>query len=76
MATSLLSITRKPIPMTSAEKSWSRATASTRCRFTAFICQGVQMLDSENRDFPPIILEKDRNWRIVGKILWWIRKAP
>ena len=28
--------------------------------------QGVQMLDVENRDFPPIVSEKDRNWRTIG----------
>ena len=38
--------------------------------------QGVQMLDSENRDYQPLVLQKDRSWRIIGKVLWWVRKAP
>jgi SOS-response transcriptional repressor LexA len=54
--------------------AWHREHGLSLHRF--LFVQGVQMLDSENRDFPPIVLEKDRNWRIIGKVLWWIRKAP
>ena len=35
--------------------------------FWSFQCDA-----SENRNG----IEKDRNWRIVGKVLWWIRLAP
>jgi DNA-binding transcriptional regulator YiaG len=37
---------------------------------------GLQLLESENRKYEPIVFGKDRNWRIVGKVLWWIRSAP
>jgi hypothetical protein len=33
-------------------------------------------LESENRDYSPVTVEKDRKWQIVGKVLWWIRKGP
>jgi phage repressor protein C with HTH and peptisase S24 domain len=54
--------------------AWHREHGLSLHRF--LLVQGVQMLDSENRDFPPIVLEKDCNWRIIGKVLWWIHKAP
>jgi hypothetical protein len=37
---------------------------------------GLQLLESENREYEPIVFGKDRNWRLVGKVLWWIRSAP
>ena len=37
---------------------------------------GVHLLESENRDYSPVTVEKDRKWQIVGKVLWWIRKGP
>jgi SOS-response transcriptional repressor LexA len=37
---------------------------------------GVHLLESENRDSSPVTVNKDKKWQIVGKVLWWIRKAP
>lgn len=37
---------------------------------------GVHLLESENHDYVPITVEKDRKWQIVGKVLWWVRKGP
>lgn len=37
---------------------------------------GTQILESENREYQPIVFGKDRKWRIIGKVLWWIRQAP
>ena len=54
--------------------AWHREHGLSIARF--LLVQGVQMLNSENREYQPLVLEKDRNWRIVGKVLWWIRKAP
>lgn len=54
--------------------TWHREHGLSLGRF--LMVQGVQMLDSENRDYQPLVLEKDRNWRIVGKVLWWVRKGP
>ncbi len=52
----------------------NRKTGLTVSRF--LLLRGVQLLESENRDYKPILLGKDRNWRIIGKVLWWIRRAP
>ena len=54
--------------------AWHREHGLSLARF--FLVQGVQMLDSENREYQPLVLEKDRNWRIIGRVLWWIRKGP
>lgn len=40
------------------------------------LVDGTQILESENRQYEPIVLNKDRKWRIIGKVLWWIRQAP
>lgn len=54
--------------------AWHRKTGLTLSRFLTM--KGVQLLESENRDYKPISMGRDRNWRIVGKVLWWIRKSP
>lgn len=54
--------------------AWHREHGLSLARF--FLVQGVQMLDSENREYQPLVLEKDRNWRMIGRVLWWIRKGP
>jgi SOS-response transcriptional repressor LexA len=53
--------------------AWHKGTGLTLSRF--LMMEGVQLLESENRDYSPISLARDRNWRIVGRVLWWIRKA-
>jgi SOS-response transcriptional repressor LexA len=37
---------------------------------------GIELLESENRDYYSIIFSTDRNWQIVGKVLWLIRQTP
>ncbi|MGA7919527.1 MAG: S24 family peptidase [Candidatus Acidiferrales bacterium] len=54
--------------------AWNRKTGLTVSRF--LLLNGMQLLESENRNFRPIPLGMDRNWRIIGKVLWWIRRAP
>src|SRR5271154_4286718 len=54
--------------------AWNRKTGLTLSRF--LVMKGVQVLESENRDYKPISMGRDRNWRIIGKVLWWIRKSP
>ena len=54
--------------------AWHKKTGLTLSRF--LMMKGVQLLESENRDYRPISMGRDRNWRIVGKVLWWIRKSP
>jgi SOS-response transcriptional repressor LexA len=54
--------------------AWNKKTGLLLSRF--LMMKGVQLLESENRDYKPISMGRDRNWRIVGKVLWWIRKSP
>ena len=37
---------------------------------------GLHLLESENRDCSPVTMNKSKQWQVVGKVLWWIRKAP
>jgi phage repressor protein C with HTH and peptisase S24 domain len=54
--------------------AWHRQNGLSLGRFIA--ADGVQLLESENHDYSPVTMEKDRKWQIVGKVLWWIRKGP
>lgn len=36
----------------------------------------LDVLEAENRQYEPVILNKASGWRIVGKVLWWISSAP
>jgi phage repressor protein C with HTH and peptisase S24 domain len=36
---------------------------------------GVELLESDNRDYQSAMFSRDRNWRIVGKVLWLIRQT-
>jgi SOS-response transcriptional repressor LexA len=54
--------------------SWQRENGLTLSRF--LLVNGVQLLESENSEYEPVKLGKNRSWRIIGKVLWWIRKAP
>ena len=40
------------------------------------VAEGVHLLESENREYVPVPVRKDRKWQIVGRVLWWIRNAP
>ena len=37
---------------------------------------GMQMLESDNREYGPLVLGKGRDWRILGKVLWLFRQTP
>jgi hypothetical protein len=54
--------------------AWHREDGLSLSRF--LLANGIQLLESENRNYQPVILSKDRNWRLIGKVLWWIQKAP
>jgi SOS-response transcriptional repressor LexA len=54
--------------------AWHRENGLALARFVS--AEGVHLLESENRDYSPVTLDKDRKWQIVGKVLWWIRKGP
>jgi phage repressor protein C with HTH and peptisase S24 domain len=52
--------------------TWNRTSGLTLSRFVTV--EGVRLLESGNRDYKPISMGRDRTWRIIGKVLWWIRK--
>jgi SOS-response transcriptional repressor LexA len=52
--------------------TWNRMSGLTLARFV--MIEGVRLLESETRDYKPISMGRDRNCRIIGKVLWWIRK--
>jgi SOS-response transcriptional repressor LexA len=54
--------------------AWHRDHGLSLARFIS--TQGVHLLESENREYSPVNVERDRKWQIVGKVLWWIRKGP
>lgn len=54
--------------------AWHRDNGLSLARFID--ADGVHLLESENRDYSPVTVEKDRKWQIVGKVLWWIRIGP
>jgi len=37
---------------------------------------GIELLESDNRDYQSVNFSTDRNWQIVGKVLWLIRQTP
>jgi len=37
---------------------------------------GLDVLEGDNRQHDPIVLNKARDWRIMGRVLWWISAAP
>ncbi len=54
--------------------AWHKDRGLSVSRFRCY--RGVEVLEAENRDYEDVTLGSDRNWRIVGKILWWTRLAP
>jgi phage repressor protein C with HTH and peptisase S24 domain len=53
--------------------TWQEKSGLLLSRF--LLVDGTPMLESENLSYQPVPLKKTRNWRIVGRVLWWIRKA-
>jgi SOS-response transcriptional repressor LexA len=54
--------------------AWNKDRGLCVSRFRRY--RGVEVLEAENRDYESVTLNSDRDWRIVGKILWWTRLAP
>ncbi len=54
--------------------AWHKDKGLSVSRFRRY--REVEVLEAENRDYESVTLGSDRNWRIVGKILWWTRLAP
>jgi SOS-response transcriptional repressor LexA len=54
--------------------AWHKDRGLCVSRFRRY--RAVEVLEAENREYETVTLGSDRNWRIVGKILWWTRLAP
>jgi phage repressor protein C with HTH and peptisase S24 domain len=54
--------------------AWNKDRGLCVSRFRRY--RGVEVLEAENRDYQSVTLNSDRDWRIIGKILWWTRLAP
>jgi phage repressor protein C with HTH and peptisase S24 domain len=52
--------------------AWQQERGLMLSRF--LLVNGTQLLESENLEYKPVAGKKNRNWRIVGRVLWWIRK--
>ena len=36
----------------------------------------TEVLQPENAEYKPILLNNKHKWKILAKVLWWIGKAP
>jgi SOS-response transcriptional repressor LexA/DNA-binding XRE family transcriptional regulator len=53
---------------------WHRLRGLSLARL--IVAEGVQLLESEDREYMPVPVERDRKWQIIGRVLWWIRQGP
>ena len=37
---------------------------------------GLELLESDNRDNKSVMFSRDRKWQVIGKVLWLIRQTP
>lgn len=54
--------------------TWHREHGLSLARFRRV--DGMETLESENREYEPIVFGKDRKWKVIGKVVWWLRRAP
>lgn len=54
--------------------TWLRDNGLTLSRL--LLVNGDRLLESENHEYETVRLGKPRDWRLVGKVMWWIRHAP
>ena len=54
--------------------AWHREKGLSLARLV--LVDGMQLLESENRERMRVTMERDRKWQVVGKVLWSIRHAP
>ncbi|PYX74947.1 MAG: hypothetical protein DMG72_08860 [Acidobacteria bacterium] len=53
---------------------WNEDKGLSISRFRRY--RGVEVLEPENREYESMALGTDRAWRVIGRVLWWIGKAP
>ncbi len=54
--------------------AWHKDVGLTVSRFRRY--DHTEVLHPENRDYGSITMDRNNNWRIIAKVLWWIAKAP
>ena len=54
--------------------TWHQESGLILSRF--LFINGASLLEAESREFQPWQLSNKRNWRIIGRVLWSIRRAP
>jgi SOS-response transcriptional repressor LexA len=54
--------------------TWHQEAGLILSRF--LFINGAFLLEAESREFQPWRLSNKRNWKIMGKVLWSIRRAP
>jgi SOS-response transcriptional repressor LexA len=54
--------------------TWHQEAGLILSRF--LFINGAYLLEAESREFQPWQLSNKRNWRIIGRVLWSIRRAP
>lgn len=40
------------------------------------VLDGTQILESENREYEPLVLGTGRDWKLIGKVVWLFRQTP
>lgn len=53
--------------------AWNKDKGLTVSRLKRY--GATEVLQPENRDYEPIVLENKEKWKILAKVLWWIGKA-
>jgi SOS-response transcriptional repressor LexA len=54
--------------------AWHRDMGLTVSRLQRY--ENTEVLQPENREFEPIVLNGKHKWKILAKVLWWIGQAP
>jgi len=54
--------------------TWHQEAGLILSRF--LFINGAHLLEAESREFQPWQLSNKRNWKIIGRVLWSIRRAP
>jgi SOS-response transcriptional repressor LexA len=53
--------------------TWQKQRGLVISRFQCV--QGLQLLECENREYEPVVLGNNRDWRMIGRVLWWVCRA-
>jgi SOS-response transcriptional repressor LexA len=54
--------------------AWHKDFGLTVSRFRRY--DHTEVLQPENREYDSVTLDRSNKWKIIGRVLWWIGKAP